>query len=87
MEKELKLSPKERQLLEPFFETDTYQLALKPVLERWGNGIAKLSAEYATDWDQVQMNRGKLQALKALHKQIEQWNQESKKRLRETKKA
>lgn len=81
---ELKLSEKERQLLEPFFETDTYQLALKPVLERWGNSIARSSAEQAPSWDHVMTNRGKLLAIKTLHQQIARWNTVSRKK-RETK--
>lgn len=85
MERESKLSPKERQLLEPFFLSDTYQQALKPVLERIGNGLARSSAEQAPTWDQVLVNRGKLQALKDLHKQLKQWNDEGRKQ-RETKK-
>lgn len=82
---ELKLSPKERELLEPFYESDQYLLALKPVLERWGNGIARNSAEQAGSWEQVMINRGKLQALRTLHKQIKKWNEDSRKK-RETKK-
>lgn len=83
MEKDLKLSPKERELLEPFYETDVFNLALKPVLQRWGNGIARTSAEGAT-WEQVLVNRGKLQAIKAINAQIKRWNEDGRKR-RETK--
>lgn len=83
---ELKLSPKERELLEPFFETNTYQMALKPVLERWGNGLSRTSAEQAATWEEVLVNRGKLQLLKALHKQLKKWS-ELPKKARETKKS
>lgn len=81
---ELKLSPKERQLLEPFYESDEWQV-LKQVLERWGNGISRNSAEQAT-WEQVLVNRGKLQQLKDLNRLLKQWNAEGRKK-RETKKS
>lgn len=83
---ESKLSPKEHLLLDPFYESDEYQLALKPVLQRIANGIALSSAEQSATWEQVLVNRGKLQMLKQLNKQLEQWNRDSKKK-RETKKT
>jgi hypothetical protein len=75
---EPKLSEKERMLLEPFYESDVYRQALKPVLERWGNGIARISAEQA-DWDLVKENRGRLYMIKALHKFFKNINEKGRK--------
>ena len=67
---ELKLSPKEKTLLLDLYQSDAYNNALKPVLERLGNGISRSSAEQAQDWDAVMINRGKLQMLLLLHQML-----------------
>lgn len=77
---EPKLSEKERELLEPFYETAMYNLALKPVLQRWGNGIAKATAQQASDWDMVMRNRGKLEMLMQFHKLVKHINAASRKK-------
>lgn len=77
---EPKLSPKEQALLEPLAETDLYLQGLKPVLQRWANGIAAATAEQSTDWDNVVLNRGKLQMLKQLNKFIKHVNTKGRKK-------
>jgi hypothetical protein len=67
---EIKLSPKERDLLLALYQSDSYNNGLKPFLERVGNGISRATSEQAQDWDSVLVNRGKLQMLKWIHSQL-----------------
>lgn len=78
--KEIKLSPKENDLLVPLIETELYQKGLMPLFAYIGNGIAKDTAENAPDWDAVQRNRGKLEMLRYLHKFFKQLNKDSNKK-------
>lgn len=76
---EPKLSEKERQLLASLYEMDVYNLALKPILQRWGNGIAKQSAQQATDWDMIMRNRGMLELIRQLNLFLKRTNEKEKK--------
>lgn len=84
MEKELKLSPKERQLLEPFFESDVYQMALRPFMKRWGQSICGYGTMQSQDLQQVMVARGKAQMLKDLDRFFQKMYEDARKK-RETK--
>jgi hypothetical protein len=81
---EVKLSAKERELLEPFYETDVYQKALAPMLERWLMNISRNGLTQAPDWDSVLELRGQIHIVKNLMARIERINKDSRKK-RETK--
>lgn len=77
---ETKLSEKEQALLEPLYEMPLYLMALKPLLQRWGNGISRMSAEQAQDWDTIMKNRGKLEFIREFHKLIKNINDKGRKK-------
>lgn len=82
--KEIKLSPKELELLAPFYETDVYQKALKPYLQRLGLSLCGQGTLQTNNFEQVMYVRGKADALKDLNRYLKRLNEESRK-ARETK--
>lgn len=77
--KEIKLSPKERELLEPFYESVVYQNALKRWLSRKGQSLAGNAAQDTRNFEEVMFIRGQMYFIRQFNKFLKNLNEESRK--------